>query len=49
MSYRIAGITIRSVSYAMYLLKRCEIKRCEKTGVELPPYHSFFIIPGYLE
>ncbi len=35
MSYRIAGITMRSVSYAMYLLKRCEIKRCEKTGVEL--------------
>mgnify|MGYP001765510117 CR=1 FL=1 len=34
MSYRIAGITIRSVSYEMYHLKRYEIKICEKTGVD---------------
>ncbi|GEM_PF-4340318 len=49
MLYRIAGATFRSVSYALYLLKRCEMKICEKTGVELPLYPSIFIIPGYAQ
>ena len=49
MLYRIAGATFWSVSYTLYLLKRCEMKICEKTGVELPLYPSIFIIPEYAQ